>query len=355
MSMNRAVKKTRRRLNVISYRIRFYELLKNYVVKGRVPFPEIFRKLAKRKSERKDSDAIVYHTLVNLIDGQNEDVFDALIMVLPREEIMLLESSPKEGMSIGFDQVIKLAKSKSAINKAVYISLGLGFLSLASGIPTMFLQLSIQIPEYLNVLPEEHWPEISRFSLFLYRLLIVNFWVVPLMIVALTIFVLFTLYRPTLVVRKKLDAFPPWSIQRSIQSSSFMVSMGTLLNQRVAFPLALERVSANAPDYMAMHLEKMEESMAENIQLDEVIDTGFLPRDRMDYVQDFVDQNSFSDVLKDQGEEIMDALPGKIKAIMLTFIAVMILSVFGINVYVSISGQQVGLAAKSYFETNFRN
>lgn len=99
----------------------------------------------------------------------------------------------------------------------------------------------------------------------------------------------------------------------------------------------------------------MEESMAENIQLDEVIDTGFLPRDRMDYVQDFVDQNSFSDVLKDQGEEIMDALPGKIKAIMLTFIAVMILSVFGINVYVSISGQQVGLAAKSYFETNFRN
>ncbi|ODS23566.1 hypothetical protein AB835_08105 [Candidatus Endobugula sertula] len=354
INIEKAVKKSRRRLKSVSYRVRFYELLKNYVVTGRMAFPEVFRKLAKRKRERNNRDAIIFESLKALVDEKNVSVFDALAMMLPREEIMLLESSPREDMSMGFDQLIKLAKSKSDITNAVIVSVGMGFLSIVSGIPSLLFQLSIQVPEYLQILPEEHWPEISHFSLFLYKLLIVHYWVIPVVIVIIIGFTIYTLSRPSFVLRRTLDILPPWSIQRGIQSSSFMVGLGTLLNQRIAFPSALEKLLSVSPNYMRLHLEKMEERMEENMALEDVIDTGFVPRDRMDYIEDFVDQVSFSRVLLDEGEDEIKKLPGKIKSLMLTMMTLVILTIFGLNIYVSFSGQQVGIAYKEYYENGFR-
>lgn len=354
MEIESSVRKTRRRFNNVNYRIRFYKLLKDYVVDGRMSFPEIFRRLANRKSQRGDRDAIVYETMASLIDDHNETVMDALMLVLPRDEILLLESSPKEDMSIGFDQVVLHAEGKAEIKKNIIMAFGVGLLTMLSGLPTLFLQLSIQIPQYLEILPEEHWPEVSQFSITLYRLVIVHFWIIPSFLAAILIFVVFTFVRPSYSLRRVLDVLPPWSFQQGIQSSSFNISLGTLLNQRIALPQAIERIQAVAPRYMRMHLDRMEENIDQNVELDKVIDTGFIPTNRMDYIRDFVGQNSFSQVLLQQGNNEMQALASRIKVLMFTTVAIMVLGIFGLTIYVAISGQQVGLASKEYYENSMR-
>ncbi len=248
-----------------------------------------------------------------------------------------------------------LAKGKSDIRTNIYMAFGLGSLTIFSGFPTLIFQLSVQIPEYLKVLPEERWPSISHFALFLYQLLIVNFWVVPSIVLLILIFIVITMSKPSLSFRRTLDVMPPWSVQRSVQASSFMVGLGTLLNQRIAFPLAIEKIETIAPLYMRLHLEKMQGYLNENLELEDVIDSSFLPKKRMDYIRDFVGQNSFSNVLLKQGNEEIKELPNRIKVMMMTFVTVLIISVFSLTIYVGISGQQVGIAAKEYQEEIIRH
>lgn len=354
MEIESQIRKTRRRFQSADYRVRFYTLLSDYVVDGRMSFPEIFRRLASRKAERGDRDAVVYETLQSLIDDHNENVMDALMLVLPRDEILLLESSPKEEMSIGFKQVIALADGKAEIKKNIIMAFGVGILTLVSGLPTLLLQLSIQVPQYLSILPEQYWPQESRFSLVLYDTIIVNFWIIPSIVLCLFIFIAVTLVNPSYTLRRYLDVLPPWSFQQGIQSSSFAISLGTLLNQRIALPQAIERISAVAPRYMKMHLEKMDENIDLNVELDSIIDTGFIPKNRMDYIRDFIGQNSFSQVLLDQGNKQIKELASRIKILMFSLVTIMVISTFSLTIYVGVSGQLVGVAAKEYYENTMR-
>lgn len=354
MQVDSGIRKTQRYFKNSQYRIKFYQLLRDYVVDGRMAFPEIFRRLAERKAQRKDRDAIVYQTLVNLIDVENEDVMMAMMEVLPREEILLLESTPKDDMSAGFDQIIMLAEGKASVQQTVFRALAMGVLSIISGIPTLFLQLSILVPEYLKTLPADHWPQSTRFVLTLHDLLIVNYWVLPTIIVGLTVLVIISLRWPVYGIRRYLDYLPPWSFQRGIQSSSFLISLGSLLGQRVSFPQALDKINDIAPDYLHMHLQLMEEKLDDNLEPEKVIDTELLPKERMDYIRDFVGQSSFSTVLKQQGNSEIEGLPGRMKALMVTMITIIIMSVIFLNVYISFSGQQVNAAAKDYYQSTYR-
>jgi hypothetical protein len=354
MEIESQIKKTRRRFKNADYRVRFYKLLSDYVVDGRMSFPEIFRRLAARKAERGDSDAVVYETLESLIDDHNENVMDALMLVLPRDEILLLESSPKEEISVGFTQVVTLAEGKAEIKKNIIMAFGVGILTLVSGLPTLLLQLSIQVPQYLSILPEQYWPKESRFSLVLYDIIIVDFWIIPSIFLCILIFVLVTLSNPSYTLRRYLDALPPWSFQQGIQSSSFAISLGTLLNQRIALPQAIERISAVAPRYMKMHLDKMENNIDLNLGLDSIIDTGFIPKNRMDYIRDFIGQNSFSQVLLQQGNNEVKELANRIKVLMFSLVTLMVITTFSLTIYVGVSGQLVGVASKEYYENTMR-
>src|SRR5690606_18824010 len=103
------------------------------------------------------------------------------------------------------------------------------------------------------------------------------------------------------------DHLPPWSIYRSYQASSFLISLSSLMRAGVATYDALRLMHRTASPWMRMHLERMMTNMRHGGENQgKSLDTGLLDKEVAGDIQDYSATGSFLEAIYRIGQRTLE-------------------------------------------------
>jgi len=183
----------------------------------------------------------------------------AMLGWVPNQEQMLIEAGELSGtLPEAFQNVVRIASSggrmKGALVEAIVYPL-----MLSITVIVMLWGFGDQIvPAFGNILKPEKWRGMAAQMYHLSQF--TQNWTIP-SVIGLCILV--TLYLSTVslwtgTLRTAVDRFPPWSLYRLYQGTSFMLAVAALIRAGVPIHEALARIRRNASPYL---IERIDEAM----------------------------------------------------------------------------------------------
>lgn len=107
--------------------------------------------------------------------------------------------------------------------------------------------------------------------------------------------------------RDTLDRFPPWSIYRSAQSASFLVTLASLLQAKMTTKQALDIVGANSSVYVASWVRKISKSLVMGHTEGAALSTDFFVREARVELRSYVDSPDFIEKLPSIADDVRAA------------------------------------------------
>ena len=148
--------------------------------------------------------------------------------------------------------------------------------------------------------------------------------------------------------RKIADKFPPWSIYRTAQASSFMIGLSSLMRAGVAGFDALRSMHKTASPWMKSHLEKMMGTMRlGGPHSGKALNTGLLDKETAGDVEDYSQLGQFEDAIYLLGSRTMKESVDKINArmaVLRTILLILVAVSIG-WIYSTIYGLQTTIAS----------
>ncbi len=245
---------------------------------------------------------------------------DALKPWVPAGEHMLIAAGERgKGLDSGMLNAAVMSAAASRIKKtiignSVYPMVLMGVFG---GMMIMFKRKLV--PEYIKIVPVSSWPasakklyEISTF---------VNSYTLLMTLVICAVFfgAAMTLPRWRGKPRAIADHFPPWSVYRVQQASSFMISLSSLLAAGVTAYGSLQMMHRNASPYFKWHLERMMAVLSTGPDnAGKAMDTGLLDRESAGDVEDYSQLGNFRHAIEEIGARILEESVDRITAVMST-------------------------------------
>lgn len=234
---------------------------------------------------------------------------DAIQPWVPSAEHMLISSGERgEGIISGLQEARVLstatAKSKAAIYggtifPAVLFAMIIG----------MLIMFQVQmVPIFEGLLPVERWPDSAQTLNSLSAFMKNNLYLVLGGVAALGVLIGYTMPRWRGELRLKVfDKIPPWSIYRSYQASSFLISLSSLMRAGVANYDALRLMHRTASPWMQLHLEKMMTSMRHGGENQgKALNTGMIEADVAGDIEDYSRLGSFQEAIYRIGQKSLE-------------------------------------------------
>ncbi len=234
---------------------------------------------------------------------------DAIKEWVPSSEHMLISSGERgEGIVSGLQEARVLSQA-SARSKAAILG-GTIFPSvLFAMIIGMLIMFQVQmVPIFKQLLPIERWPGSAQTLNSLSSFMKNQLYVVLGIVIAAAGVISYTMPRWRGEIRLKFfDKLPPWSIYRSYQSSSFLISLSSLMKAGVANYDALRLMHRTASPWMRLHLERMMFNMRSGGENPgESLDTGMLDPDVAGDIQDYSRLGSFQSAIYRIGQRSLE-------------------------------------------------
>lgn len=263
---------------------------------------------------------------------------DAIQKWVPPAEHMLISAGERgQGLIHGLHEAVVLSTASASNIAAIKggVIMPIVLLSLIIG---MLIGFQVQmVPVFSNLMPINHWPEgaqtLESMSRFFYNF----WWAIILLVVAMSFVVGSTIGKWVGPMREIADRFPPWSIYKSYQGSSFLIGLASLMKAGIANFDALRTMRATASPWMQVHLSKMMQAMKTGGGTPgEALDTGLLDNETAGDVQDYSRLGSFHDAIYLLGARSLVESVKKItvkmsilKNVLLVVVAVCIMWIYG--------------------------
>lgn len=234
---------------------------------------------------------------------------DAIREWVPASEYMLISSGERgEGIIQGLQEARVLSSATARSKAAIYG--GTVFPSvLFAMLIGMLIMFQVQmVPIFEGLLPVERWPgsaqTLNSLSAFLKNQL--HFVIIGLVGVAVVIG--YSLPNWSGEIRVKFfDQIPPWSIYRTYQASSFLISLSSLMKAGVANYDAIRLMHRNASPWMKRHLEKMMTAMRQGGENQgKALNTGMLDYEVAGDIEDYSQLGTFHDAIYDIGQQTLE-------------------------------------------------
>ena len=234
---------------------------------------------------------------------------DAIREWVPTSEHMLIASGERgQGIISGLQEARVLSQA-SAKSKAAILG-GTIFPSvLFAMIIGMLIMFQVQmVPIFKQLLPIERWPGSAQTLNSLSGFMKNQLYIVIGVLLASAAIISYTMPKWRGDIRLKVfDKLPPWSIYRSYQASSFLISLSSLMKAGVAHYDALRLMYRTASPWMRLHLERMMFNMRSGgLNPGEALDTGLLDPDVAGDIQDYSRLGSFQDAIYRIGQRSLE-------------------------------------------------
>lgn len=234
---------------------------------------------------------------------------DAIKAWVPSSEHMLISSGERgEGIISGLQEARVLSEATARSKAAIYggtIFPGVLFAMIIG----MLIMFQVQmVPIFEGLLPVERWPGSAQTLNSLSAFMKNQLYLVIGGFLATSAIIGYSMPRWRGDIRTKVfDKLPPWSIYRSYQASSFLISLSSLMKAGVANYDALRLMHRNASPWMQQHLEKMMTSMRHGGENQgKALNTGLLDQEVAGDIEDYSQLGSFQDAIYRIGQRSLE-------------------------------------------------
>lgn len=234
---------------------------------------------------------------------------DAIRPWVPTAEHMLISSGERgEGIISGLQEARVLSQAASRSKAAIYGGTVFPAVLFAMLIGMLIMFQVQMVPIFQGLLPIERWQGSAQVLNSLSGFMKDNLAVMIAMVACLSIFIGYTMPRWRGDLRARIfDHLPPWSIYRSYQASSFLISLSSLMRAGVATYDALRLMHRTASPWMRMHLERMMTNMRHGGENQgKSLDTGLLDKEVAGDIQDYSATGSFVEAIYRIGQRTLE-------------------------------------------------
>jgi type II secretory pathway component PulF len=295
-------------------RIRLYQRLERFTKRG-FDFKRAIDSMYIRYNREKDPRRAVFRRLLNRL--QDGDRFSAAIAeyVPAAERLMISAGEEASQISDGFEQAAFVAdavKRMSSTLRSALIYPTILMLLLSAILAGISLQF---VPTMLQMAPVETWPAVSK-AVYNLANAVTGWgpWLVATFVVGL-FFALRTLPTWTGPTRRFCDRwFPPWTIYREYQGSTFLISLAALVAAGRPVDGALRHISSIATPWLRWHLARMTRALQEGVQPGRALRTGLLDKETSGDIEDYSNAGAFEAALGAMGRESIEDSILRIKA-----------------------------------------
>lgn len=318
-------------------RAALYDLLENYCQS--IPsLVDVLQRIAARKEEDGDNEYKVFESILHAIEKDNMSPLAAMSMLFPRDEVALIESASTKGqVHKGFARARFIAEKRAEAKGATKMALAYPAYIIISTLALFYFILDKTVPEMERFIPASRWPEWTQFLHTMYLVLVEYNYLVAAWLVTIILFTVFTLKFKKGAIRNFLDYLPPWSIQKRIQSSVFLIALGDLVNNGDSFPRAIRRLQEYSPNYLGSYLEVMIDRLEKNETVPQSLDCGLFSKTTTGYIKDFSHLKAFGPKVIQIGEKALDETVGFIKLLAVSIGLVGVIFAAGANGYIALS------------------
>lgn len=300
-----------------------------------------------KKRVKRDSRAKIIDDWLNkLRQGRSFD--QAIKDWIPPSELMLIQAGYETGNLItGLKEAAKVSLAAAETRKVVYKSLSYPGILMTVLLAVFFVFQYKIAPTFETMLELPDWPASPKMLYAITSFVTGNivFIIIGFALLAGLIGrTLGTWIRPP---RPFFDKFPPWSIYKISQGSSFLIALSALMTSGTPYFQAIQQIHKNASPWMRQHLEMMMAALKfGSDNPGEALDTGLLSPELAGEVQDYsrtVDFDKAIDKLGNialvKGIKNVGRIAGVVKGMLIFIVIICILwiysSSFAINMAIS--------------------
>jgi len=309
-----------------------YEKIPVFLEKG-IPLFDILNKLAEKYEKNKKGDirsAIINEVIFEMETGKSFS--EAFAKWVPPGEAMLLSAGEKSGsLPQALEGALFSSESSKRIKSVLIAELSYPVVLIVALISLMLFFAYEIIPQLEAVLPIEFWPPMSK-KLSSISSWLRDYWPFLILFMALNVAVILVLL-PRLVgrVRSLLDNIFPWNIYKTIQSSSFLVSLSILMESGVPIADAIKDIQSMSSKYVYPFFDEMLYKLSSGKDIGESINSGFIDKEPGLDVEIYSETGSMQEGIKDIGRR---SIIYGIASIKLAAGVMRNIAILGITVYI---------------------
>lgn len=283
-------------------RVTLYEKIPVFLEKG-IPLYEVLSKLTEKYKKINKSDIrsiIIDEILFEMQTGKSFS--QSLSKWVPAGESMLIHAGEQSGaLAQAFQGALFSAESsskiRSTLTSGMIYPIAL-FFALAGLLA--FFSFSI-IPALAEILPVENWPDISK-SLYDVAMFVQNSGIYVLVgIVVVFGLMIYSLPRLTGRLRDILDYFFVYKIYRTLESSSFLIALGILMEAGVPVADAIAEMQKRASPYTNLYFSDMLLQLSIGKDIGTALNNGLIDKEPGIDVEIYSETGSIQDGVKDIG------------------------------------------------------
>jgi type II secretory pathway component PulF len=267
-----------------------------------------------RKVIRKDP-------LVHLLKQMKADLNEgkpfsvALSPHIPPEEFMLIQSAERSGsLDVGLMKASKVTQAKQVLRSTMTKELGLPVVLLFGSLGLVYSAKALMgIVVGMVGLPNLNMVTKSAYltSIFMHSWI----WVFAIVGASIIGWVIWSLEHWTGRGRPFFNRFPPYSIYRVFVSSSFMISLATLMEGGTSFPEAVKLVRRGSGIWLKRHLDVVIARQNRGMPNEEVLDTGMMDDAIIDDVVIRAKTANFESAIMELGDSALELAQTRIQSL----------------------------------------
>lgn len=299
----------------------YWDDMAKFVAAGIAPFTvltDMVKVYSKRRKLRWKGE-MLRRTSRRMEDGTA--LADALSRYIPPEEAAMLASGESVGKLVdACKQLTFTTRKRAEAMGLLWSSLTPAFVFFWVMVGIMIFMMNTILTEAGKLIPPEIMAKLMLAPLYFGfgEFVLGNLvWILGGMTaLAIAVFLSLSRWRPTDVIRQKLDLHvPPWSLYVRLQSAFFLLTMAGMMQSGITFRPALEQIRRNATPWMRTHLNLILKRLETGRPEVECLMTGIMPIDIEDRLSIYSKMPNFAETMDQVARDSMDILLQRVAAI----------------------------------------
>lgn len=263
----------------IKTRLSLYRKITSFLRNG-VPVHDLLKKLESQyaRHSKKDIRVLVLNDIAQSISA-GAKLSTALSRWAPANEVMIIKAGEQSDLASAFENAAITTEKTKAMKSTVIKSSAYPVALIAMLFGLMYLFSTQAVPKLTEVKDPATWEGASA-MLYTISKFVENYWPLVLgSIFGVVTAFFYMLPRLTGQVRVYLDRVPPFSVYRTMQSSSFLISMSSLMKTGVPIVDAVKQLHELSSPYMRYHLNEILRKMNAGVSHGNALNSDFLDKE----------------------------------------------------------------------------
>lgn len=250
------------------------------------------------------------------------------------EEMMLISAGEQSGkFELALRSAARVMDARKKIVGAVFSGLSYPFVLIAMAFAVLFLFGFKIVPAFSNVMKGAEWHGLAKGMIILSSFAQHWLWLVAPLFVALIVFFFVSLPYFDGPLRIKLDRYPPYSIYRMMQGSTWLIALASMVDAGLRIEVALEQLADNSGPWLNRRISECLAGMRSGRNMGEALARAgydFPDREIIEDLGVYSSLSGFDEALAMLGREWLDEAVEQIEARMKVVFGVSILTVGGL-------------------------